>query len=362
MARRNVFENVMKPVATLPEAEANTAALPSSQPAMPSGAKFGAAKSISSSIDELARQANRVILGEHIVEIDPALIDTSFVADRMEDTSQEGQGSFNELLNAIRERGQDSPVLLRPTPEMPGRFQIVFGHRRVRVARELMRPVRAVVKSIKDIDLVLAQGQENAARSNLSFIERVLFAHRLAEMGYEREVIRSALAVDYQSLSKMLTIPKAIPAEIIDAIGSAKSVGRDRWLELRKLLERPGRADVALALCKDNAFSALSSDDRFASLFALVVQEPSGRKVTSGAASKIKKAIMPAALGWHSSDRAISAKISRSGSNLTLVLNLPKPVKSEPGDFGDYVSKRLEDLYLSFQKERKSASNDQSGD
>jgi ParB family transcriptional regulator, chromosome partitioning protein len=350
MARRNIFDNVMKAAETKSETES---AVPSTV------AKFGAAKSISSSIDELARQANMLILGENIVEVDPALIDASFVSDRMEDTSAEGQGSFHELLRAIRERGQDTPVLLRPTPERPGRFQIVFGHRRVRAARELMRPVRAVVKSLQDIDLVLAQGQENAARSNLSFIERVLFASRLEEMGYARDVIQSALAVDYQTLSKMLTIPKIIPAAIIDAIGPAKSVGRDRWLELRKLLERPGRAGAALSHCADEAFVMLASDDRFSSLFALAGEEPSTGKHASGSTGKIKKAITPAALGWQSPDKAISAKITRTGSTLTLAL---KSHKSETGKFGDYVSKRLEDLYSSFLVELKPASKDQSGD
>lgn len=347
MARRNVFDNVMKAAETPAE------------PVLHSVAKFGAAKSISSSIDELARQANRLILGETIVEIDPVLIDASFVADRMTDGDE---AAFHDLLRAIRERGQDSPVLLRPNPDRPGRYQIVFGHRRVRAARELMRPVRAVIKSLQDIDLVLAQGQENSARANLSFIERVLFAARLADMGYGRDVIQAALSVDYQTLSKMLTIPKTIPAQLMDAIGPAKSVGRDRWLELRKLLERPGRIETVMGAITAPDFAALGSDERFACVFALAGKS---RDLIKG--GTIKKAIAPAGVKngvekWASPDQAVAAKIIRRGPRFTLELTSPKAAKTANGDFGDYVSRHLEALYQSFRQETGTISKDQSGD
>ncbi len=55
---------------------------------------------------------------------------------------------------------------------------IVFGHRRAKVARELGIKVKAVIKPLADLEHILSQGQENSARANLSFIERVLFAAR----------------------------------------------------------------------------------------------------------------------------------------------------------------------------------------
>ena len=44
----------------------------------------------------------------------------------------------------------------------------------------LSRKVRAVVKEMKDREHVIAQGQENSARANLSFIEKALFAARIS--------------------------------------------------------------------------------------------------------------------------------------------------------------------------------------
>ncbi|MGO4669763.1 hypothetical protein AB4099_27315 [Bosea sp. 2KB_26] len=44
--------------------------------------------------------------GEPIVELDPDSVDPSFRKDRIDESEQE----FNEILQAIRERGQDTPI------------------------------------------------------------------------------------------------------------------------------------------------------------------------------------------------------------------------------------------------------------
>jgi ParB family transcriptional regulator, chromosome partitioning protein len=321
MARRNIFEKV------------DSAAESEDPLTAPAVTRFGAARSLSNSIDELARQANQIVEGEMVVEIATALIDTSFVADRMGADDE----AFAELVEAIRARGQDSPVLLRPHPHKPGRYQTVFGHRRVRAASALGRPVRAVIKALADIELVLAQGQENSVRANLSFIERVLFAQRLLDRGYEHDIIQSALSIDQQTLSKMLTIPRVIPQMVIMAIGPAKGVGRDRWLELRKLVERARQGAAAAELIATGEFQGLDSDARFQALYDAL--QFSGRR------GPVRKAIQPRVTGsWASPDKAVAARISRAGQTTTLVMK-----SRADGDFGAYLSSRLGDLYTDFQ-------------
>ena len=90
----------------------------------------GASKSMIRSVSELAKQADATLEGETVVELNPDSIDGSFVSDRMGDDKEQ----YQELLEAIRERGQDIPILVRPHPRIDGRYMIVFGHRRVRVA------------------------------------------------------------------------------------------------------------------------------------------------------------------------------------------------------------------------------------
>jgi len=244
-------------------------------------------------------------------------------------------------LSAIKERGQDTPVLVRPHPGIEGRFQIVFGHRRVKVARALGRPARAVVKSLADIDHVIAQGQENSARANLTFIERVLFAQSLSDLGYAREVIQSSLSVDYQTLSKMLTIPKAIPEDIIAALGPAKGVGRDRWLELRKLVENPKNTAIAKSYVASVDFVEAESDYRFNMLF--------NRLNGAGAKAPVKKAIAAKnRRTWTPEDKSITATIKASGNAYSLAIR-----SKDARRFGDYISENLDGLYRAFREAEK---------
>jgi ParB family transcriptional regulator, chromosome partitioning protein len=310
MARKDIFSSVMNPAP--PKAERNDAL---------SYVVSGASRSIKSSFEELAKGS--------VVELDPELVDRSFVSDRIDQDDE----AFQELLAAIRERGQDSPVLVRPHPTASGRYQIVFGHRRVKVARQLGRQVRAVVKPLADQDHVIAQGQENAARSNLSFIERTLFAKRLADLGYDQTVIRSALALDATTFSKMQSVSAHVPEAIILAIGSAKATGRDRWWQLSKLLQVPGNQQRAVAFVATADFVAETGDERFNGLFDFL--NKAGRAVKNA----------PAIKAWTPKDKLVSVDIKDTGKAFTLALRAKNASR-----FGAYIADNLEELYRAFKE------------
>ena len=202
MARKNILsglldENRPRPAETPPVAPEIKSA---------SGMKgIGALGAVTRSIDALAAKAEearqlqqQLATGAVIVELEPQQIERSFISDRMVEDSE----AFRDLVEAIRQRGQDSPILVRPHPGKPGKYQIAFGHRRARAAEALGIPVKAVVKELTDVEHVIAQGQENSARADLSFIERALFAGRLEIAGYSRDVIMSALRSEERRVGK----------------------------------------------------------------------------------------------------------------------------------------------------------------
>ncbi|MGO4841659.1 ParB/RepB/Spo0J family partition protein, partial [Rhizobiaceae sp. 2RAB30] len=119
-------------------------------------AKRGASRSMLQSLDEMAENTLRMLDGETIVSLDPADLDGSFVADRIGENDEE----YTQLREAIERSGQASPILVRPHPNDDGRYMIVFGHRRAKVARELGIQVKAVIKPLADLEHVIAQGQE----------------------------------------------------------------------------------------------------------------------------------------------------------------------------------------------------------
>lgn len=292
----------------------------------------GASKSMVRSLDELSRQADKFLEGETVVELDPDVVEGSFVSDRMDNDSEQ----FAELRQAIAERGQDTPILVRPHPKVSGRYQIVFGHRRHRVARELGRKVKAVVKQLDDKTHVIAQGQENSARANLTFIERASFARRLEDMGYDRSVISSSLAANAAAVSKMISVTERVPTSVIERIGPAPSVGRERWLELSLLAGKSSNDEKVRDMLADPSFDQLDSDERFNALF----------NALNRTGKPVKKATVKAKDTWQPADKAVAAKFSNSGRAFALSLKA-----KNAGPFGKFLSDNLDRLYAEFLSE-----------
>lgn len=296
-------------------------------------ARRGASRSMMISIDEMAENAKKMIAGEAIVSLDASLLDGSFVSDRIEDDDED----YVLLRDAIKEQGQSTPILVRPHPRHEGRYMIVFGHRRARVAKELGVSVRAVVKNLEDIAHIVAQGQENTARANLSFIEKALFAKKLLDMGQSKDTIKSALTVDDTLLSRMLSVAETVPAAVIEAIGAAKTVGRDRWEELKKQVKHTESAEFAKQVARSDGFQAKDAADRFNYLLA---QLKAARKNPRRAAQqKVETA------SWMPEDNMVAASFRNTGRTFSLSLK-----SKNAGEFGDFISSNLESLYRAFKE------------
>ncbi|MEP1202086.1 plasmid partitioning protein RepB [Tateyamaria sp.] len=241
MARKNLLEGLMaegaKPADITPAAK---------RPLK------GAIGAVSQSIEALKARA--------LLDIDPFLIDAGGLQDRLE--SDDGEDAA--LLASIRDYGQQVPVLVRPHPEDPERYQIVYGRRRVLAMRDLGKPVKALLRELDDSALVMAQGQENNARRGLSFIEKANFAAQMRDGGYDRNAICDALAIDKTVVSRMLQIVDRIGGELINTIGAAPAVGRDRWNALAGKLEAGETdAETMIEMVAVKATSESDSNERF---------------------------------------------------------------------------------------------------
>jgi len=265
-------------------------------PPAPTQSARGAIGAVSRSVADLQARA--------VMDIDARMIDDAGVKDRLDDPD------LAALIDSIAAYGQQVPVLLRVNPNDEQRYQVAFGRRRVAAAKVLGVKVKALVRVLDDKALVIAQGQENTARKDLSFIEKANFARQMRDGGYDRKIICDALHVDKTVISRMLQIADAVPVELVEAIGAAPSVGRDRWLALAGALK--GRDLVAEA-------QGDSSGARFeAVMAALTVKKP---KAAPPAPQKITQ------------DGAEIAKIK--GAQITV---------TEP-DFAAWLSARLAELH-----------------
>jgi ParB family transcriptional regulator, chromosome partitioning protein len=341
MARKNVLSNLMAPAN-----DKLTPVNPAAEERQHVTYKgIGALGAVTRSIDALAAKADaareieaKLTAGEVVIELEPDQIEDSFVSDRLAHSDQQ----FQELVEAMRVRGQDSPILVRPHPTKDGVYQIAFGHRRAKAARLLGRPVRAVVKVLTDRDHVIAQGQENSARADLSFLERATFAGELESRGFDRETIMAALSVDKTTVSKMLSVVNRIPKAVRAAIGPALAIGRDRWHELATRFDEPANEDRAVEFLARERIKVRSPEERF--------------NLVSGHLAKIDapaQAVKPAPSAWERKDGSVRASIKANGRNYTIALKA-----AEAAGFGTYITQNLDRLYEAYRAEKKQKSGD----
>ncbi|MGL4319738.1 MAG: plasmid partitioning protein RepB [Paracoccaceae bacterium] len=193
-----------------------------------------------------------------ITPIDPHLIHATGAQDRLESDPLEDA----RLAAAIRDHGQQVPILVRPDPARHGHYQIVYGRRRTLACRDLGIDVHAIIATMDDSALLMAQGQENTARRNLSFAEKAHFARQLIDAGHDRSFISAALNTDIGDLSRMFTLTARLPAGLLHVIGAAPGVGRGRWQQFASLLPHAAfTTDDLIALA--TLSNAPSSDARF---------------------------------------------------------------------------------------------------
>lgn len=345
--RKNRLRSLLSGEAPAASVDATNAAIPPmpvpEPAAAPKRATSAAVKAMGLTLGSLSQEAQEagrlremLAAGERVVEIDPQLLERSPFLDRLSDGARNDE-DFAALKASMAEHGQQVPVLVRPHPDPEkaarGLYQIAYGHRRAQAARELGLPVRAVVRTLDDAGLALAQGKENAERRALSFIERAFFAKALLDHGFDRATAQAALAVHKSEMSRLLQVTEKVPLDIVQAIGPAPKAGRPRWMELGELLSADGgvaRHEVGMRHFRD-----ADSDTRFQHLFDRL--QAAARK--RGEAAKAGRQARRIADG----EGRVLGELAAAGKATRLTI----PDSAGSG-FADYVAAELPRLHAAF--------------
>lgn len=262
-----------------------------------------------------------------IREIDPSLIDDWGPKDRLDEftavnAEDDGEG-FEALKSSIRDGGQQVPILVRRSKSAEGRFEAIYGRRRLKACRELGIKVRANVQDIDDATALLAKGLENAARRNLSFYEKARFAEAIQDAGHESATVRQVLNLSASGHSHLTKVTQNVPTRVGDLIGAAPKSGRPRWTDLAELfLERKLTEKVALDLLSKISAS-LTSDERLEALIKEANKR--GAKVSSGPReiAPMDGVVIKAGRG------SVSLSVKKSGTS---------------ADFANWLEANLEDI------------------
>ncbi len=157
------------------------------------------------------------------------------------------EAATQALADSIVENGIVQPILVRPDPSRPGRYQIVAGERRWRAAQKArLHEVPVVVRDLDDREALEFALIENIQREDLTPLEEAEGYQRLLdEFRITQEEVARRLAKSRGHVAnrlRLLQLPEAVQA-LLDA--GALEPGH-----VRPLVGVPGAEEIARAIVK----------------------------------------------------------------------------------------------------------------
>jgi len=150
--------------------------------------------------------------------------------------------NLDELVASVKEKGVLQPVLVRRRRDG---YELVVGERRFRAALQAgLETIPAVVREVKDGEMLELALVENVQRQDLNPVEEALAYKRLAEeFGMTHEDIAARVGKDRSTVTNALRV-LALPYKVRDALASGQLSGG----HARALLALPSRREqVAMA-------------------------------------------------------------------------------------------------------------------
>lgn len=151
--------------------------------------------------------------------------------------------ALTELVESIKARGILQPLLARPHPDDPDRFQIIAGERRWRAAQAAgLHEVPALVRDLNDTDAMAAALVENLQRQDLNAMEEAQGYRRLLdEFGLTQEQLAEAVGKSRSHVANMMRLLNLPPTVQGEVRNGALTAGH-----ARALLAHPDPARAAL--------------------------------------------------------------------------------------------------------------------
>jgi ParB family chromosome partitioning protein len=137
-----------------------------------------------------------------------------------------------ELAASILEHGILQPILVRPKPRAPGRYQILGGERRWRAAQQArLHEVPVVIRELDDRAAMAAGLVENLQREDLNALEEAEGYHRLmGEFGLKQEALGQAVGKSRSHVANTLRLLN-LPDRVRDLLRAGElSAGHARAL------------------------------------------------------------------------------------------------------------------------------------
>jgi ParB family chromosome partitioning protein len=163
------------------------------------------------------------------------------------------EDSCREEIKSFQKHGQFVPVLGRPLRNDPTHdVELIFGSRRLFVARHLNLPLRLELRDLSDREAIAAMDIENRERKDISPYERgSSYAAWLRDNFFSsQEELAAALRISASQVSRLIKIAR-LPPVIVNAFESATQICEGWGLELAAALEDPRRREHTIRKARE---------------------------------------------------------------------------------------------------------------
>jgi ParB family transcriptional regulator, chromosome partitioning protein len=171
--------------------------------------------------------------------------------------SKYGQSEIVRLAHSLKVNGQLAVVKVRSDPAEEGKYQLVYGHRRVMAARQLeWKTIRAEIVEASEEQMIEQSLVENFEREGLSDYDKALIFERLnKEFGKTYDEIGRILGLSKQHVSNHIAMlrlfdPKDLAAnpELLEAL---QQMSEHHARVLSRVDDTNTKIDLACMIAKD---------------------------------------------------------------------------------------------------------------
>lgn len=173
-----------------------------------------------------APEAAAPVRGERVVPVD------RIVPNPEQPRRAFSEDAMSELAASIREKGVIQPLIVRPDPDDPDRFQIVAGERRWRAAqRAQVHEVPVIVRDFDDTEVLEVAIIENIQRADLNPVEEAQGYRQLMDrFGHTQEQLATALGKSRSHIANLMRL-LGLPGDVLDMLREGRlSAGHARAL------------------------------------------------------------------------------------------------------------------------------------
>jgi len=136
------------------------------------------------------------------------------------------ESDLAELVHSIREVGVLQPIVVRPLPDQPGKYELVMGERRLRATKEAgLDSIPAVVRDTADIDMLRDALLENLHRAQLNPLEEAsAYQQLLADFGITQDELAQRIGRSRPQITntiRLLKLPEPVQLRVAAGVLSA---------------------------------------------------------------------------------------------------------------------------------------------